>query len=329
GDSKKEIMVLGWADLASGSGIGFIDVPSPNTYTDGSVFKLVDFGDVNQFNVSGNPSTVAIAAGVNIPYILLEPVSGRRTLIALDGISDVSFVGSSNIQRVWSSSTFSWGGLSWGDQDHGRSSDGFEIYIPNGQKVASLEYKGSGSPTDSVNFTLSDSLFSLGQVFKSSSGAITDIVTWNGMDLNGNGRREIVANYKPGTDTLKSGEALARGTYAFFVLEWGDSSTVVSVAGYEGPVTQYELDQNYPNPFNPTTTIRFLLPTSGTASLRIFDINGREVRTLFANKEFDAGRSTVQWDGRNNAGKPVASGTYFYRLEVGSYSNTRKMILLK
>jgi hypothetical protein len=91
----------------------------------------------------------------------------------------------------------------------------------------------------------------------------------------------------------------------------------------------FALYQNVPNPFNPTTNIRFDLPPGGGAvTLRIYDVGGRLVRTL-VNETQTAGRKTVAWDGLNEAGNPVATGTYFYRLAGPGFEQTRKMVHLK
>ncbi len=91
---------------------------------------------------------------------------------------------------------------------------------------------------------------------------------------------------------------------------------------------QFELGQNYPNPFNPTTTISFGLPSTDDVSLRIYNIRGQLVREL-VNGVLDAGYHEVTWDGQDQHGGKVASGIYFYRLESGDYSQSRKMIMLK
>jgi len=85
----------------------------------------------------------------------------------------------------------------------------------------------------------------------------------------------------------------------------------------------FRLEQNYPNPFNPTTNIEFRIANSGFASLKVFDVLGRDVATLF-NEEKPAGAYQVQW---NAAGMP--SGTYFYKLQVGKYTEVKKLVLLK
>jgi hypothetical protein len=92
--------------------------------------------------------------------------------------------------------------------------------------------------------------------------------------------------------------------------------------------TGYELTQNYPNPFNPTTEIRFSLPRSSAVKLLIYNILGQEIKTLI-DRPMDAGIYTADWDGTNNSGRSVASGIYFYRLTAGSFTETRKMVLVK
>jgi len=88
------------------------------------------------------------------------------------------------------------------------------------------------------------------------------------------------------------------------------------------------LDQNYPNPFNPSTMIRYSLPKGGVVKLAVYDILGREVRTL-VNGAMSAGQQEAQWDGKNSNGRPVGSGMYFYRLNAGSSTATKKMTLIR
>jgi hypothetical protein len=92
--------------------------------------------------------------------------------------------------------------------------------------------------------------------------------------------------------------------------------------------SEHVLSQNYPNPFNPTTQIDFMLSNSENVKLVIYDVTGSKVRTL-ANEPRNLGKNTVIWDGRNDQGMEVPSGVYFYTLDAGKYSETKKMILLK
>ena len=91
---------------------------------------------------------------------------------------------------------------------------------------------------------------------------------------------------------------------------------------------KFEVSQNYPNPFNPSTTIKFGLPEAAFVSIKIYNILGQEVKTLL-NAERSAGTYTLQWNGDNNFGHQVTSGTYIYRVVAGNNVVTKKMILLK
>ncbi len=90
-----------------------------------------------------------------------------------------------------------------------------------------------------------------------------------------------------------------------------------------GVPDKYLVDQNYPNPFNPLTTIAYGIPQSGNITLKIFDMAGREIKTL-VNVFRDAGYYVAKFDGSS-----LASGTYIYRIESGSFVSAKKMILLK
>ena len=86
--------------------------------------------------------------------------------------------------------------------------------------------------------------------------------------------------------------------------------------------------RNVPNPFNPRTEIVFSLPRDGRASLKVFDVAGRLVRTLI-DGDLTAGEHVAVWNGETDAGGRAASGVYFYRVDAGGESSTRKMMLVK
>jgi hypothetical protein len=111
--------------------------------------------------------------------------------------------------------------------------------------------------------------------------------------------------------------------------------------GYAGPVEAeptgigdalasgaFRLDQNHPNPFNPTTRIRFHLSASERARIEIFDVRGARVRLLM-DRVTGPGPGEVAWDGKDDEGDAVSTGIYFYRLTAGSFSETRKMAVLR
>ena len=88
-------------------------------------------------------------------------------------------------------------------------------------------------------------------------------------------------------------------------------------------IKEFSLSQNYPNPFNPSTTIQYEIPKNGSVTIKVYDVLGREVKTL-VNEQKSLGNYRVEFNGSK-----FASGVYFYQLRVGSYLSTKKMILLK
>jgi len=85
----------------------------------------------------------------------------------------------------------------------------------------------------------------------------------------------------------------------------------------------------YPNPFNPSTTVAYNLPEASSVSIVIYDAMGQVVRTLLGNVSTSAGRYSVQWDARDDAGRMVSSGVYFAQITAGKYHGKQKMMLLK
>jgi hypothetical protein len=90
----------------------------------------------------------------------------------------------------------------------------------------------------------------------------------------------------------------------------------------------FALAQNYPNPFNPSTEIKFELPEKSHVTLTVYNVLGQEVKVL-VNEELSAGNYSEVWDGRDARGKQVTTGVYFYKLQAGTWSETKKMTFLK
>ncbi len=98
-------------------------------------------------------------------------------------------------------------------------------------------------------------------------------------------------------------------------------------SGHSAP-EQFQLAQNYPNPFNPETTIQYRVAEASRVTLKIYDLLGREVRTLLDDVR-PVGTHSLSWDGRDDRGRLLASGVYIYRLRAGEFSDVRKMTYLK
>lgn len=254
-------------------------------------------------------------------------------------------------------------GSIWGMDTYDFDEDGFgEIYLGGaaGYNIIKLTYNGSGDVLDKGSYTPEivfegaekqffnvDYYDSLGVIdtVRGESPFVSKVFA--GGDLNGNGKKEILASYQSVADSI---------TYRFFtynadsgsyfrdstvmiasdqavnmrVLEWDATNGFVD-AGQLEVVTpdDYVLNQNYPNPFNPSTQISFTLPLNNKISLKVFDILGNEVKTLIDGQELAKGQHSVQWNGTNNSGTKVASGTYIYTLKFGNFQKSSKMVLLK
>jgi photosystem II stability/assembly factor-like uncharacterized protein len=101
------------------------------------------------------------------------------------------------------------------------------------------------------------------------------------------------------------------------------NQTVTSVNSQSSKYYSFSLGQNYPNPFNPSTIINYSIPKSGLVSIKIYDLLGKEIKTLVS-EEKSAGNYSVQFNGSN-----LSSGIYFYRMQSGNHMQTKKLILLK
>jgi subtilisin family serine protease len=131
-----------------------------------------------------------------------------------------------------------------------------------------------------------------------------------------------------GTGGFAPGHVLLKRIMNWFDVQTGVGQDQETIGGLP---RGYSLFQNYPNPFNSETTISYHL-SAGTGSrlttLRVYNILGQEVRTVV--KEIQGpGTYSIRWDGRNLGGEEVSTGVYFYRLESGDYSQTRKLVLLR
>jgi hypothetical protein len=105
-------------------------------------------------------------------------------------------------------------------------------------------------------------------------------------------------------------------------------TTGVAERGSRARAMQVVLRPNYPNPFNPSTSIAFELPEPAHVSLRVYDASGSLVRTLVDNR---LARNTynVEWNGRGDHARKLASGVYYCRLEAGARSLSRKLVMIK
>ncbi len=145
----------------------------------------------------------------------------------------------------------------------------------------------------------------LGYMLQSSSPCIN-----SGTQITNHPMVDIIGNKVPANGSMD------RGAFEY-------QGAVGVIKNLRTPPLQLELKQNYPNPFNPTTMISYTVPISDHASLKIFDLVGREVATLM-DEQKESGIYSLQWNATQ-----YQSGVYFVTLTAGSFSSTRKLLLLK
>jgi hypothetical protein len=185
-----------------------------------------------------------------------------------------------------------------------------ENSMANGAKTVRLEWRTSAE-TDNAGFNILRG--------RSSTGRFEKI------------NRQLIPARRDGQYGFVDDKIDGSGRY-YYKLEAVDLNGSVTL---HGPVAievtapqEYVLQQNYPNPFNPTTQIRYELPKSGRVVLSIYNALGQEVRRL-VDREQPAGYHIATWNGRDQQGKPAPSGVYHYRLQIGDYVATKKMVMAK
>ncbi len=156
---------------------------------------------------------------------------------------------------------------------------------------------------------------------------VVDTINWTGWRL----ERISLSNITcatTGTKTFtgiqvqQTSAGASTGTIYFDDVQNNVLVTAVNNDKSNTSVKDFSLGQNYPNPFNPSTSIQFAIKTACKVSLKVFDVLGREVAVL-VNEDKAAGKYSV------NFSKPLASGVYYYTLKAGSYTDTKKMIIMK
>lgn len=155
----------------------------------------------------------------------------------------------------------------------------------------------------------------------STDGSTVERIVYSGGDNGVNVEHLKVVNGGHGADFTNK-------DIDFFLETWNFLSRyriITSVQPTGTTPVGFELYQNYPNPFNPTTIINYELPLAGHVTLKVYNTLGQEIRTL-VNSAQPIGSHQSIWDGRDNRGKVVPSGLYFYRLQAGAVMETRKML---
>jgi hypothetical protein len=320
-DGANEIIVAGFQNAGSGIGLGFIGINGPDNYSTGSIVQITTTG----FCCVKDKPLFTTINGEPVIYVMnTYNVGNNSNIYILEGIVSYQFVTNANVHQLFSDVGY-WSAWDLGDQDHpiNGPEDGNDIYVFGGSgRLLDIEYDGTGVAIDPNSYNITE-IYDLAAIYDTLGGLFNDVYTYSGMDLDNDGLRDIVASYKGWGEDSLAGQSLASNGFHVFFFEWGDSSQSIDLPGIVGikqkPLTiimpdDYKLEQNYPNPFNPTTNIKFFLPISKNISLKIYNALGQEVRTIINDQNYAPGSHTVEWDGKDNNGKPVSSGVYVYTL---------------
>ncbi len=192
-------------------------------------------------------------------------------------------------------------------------------YDPSEYEFASFEYSGNpnGAYSNAVNESEGNTKII---VVKNSEFDDTHVGQIRMKKKSGsNDGGAISTGYKLNNTDLVAGPSLNIGNGVITEVDDGLTNLVAD---------HFELFQNYPNPFNPSTSIKFAIPENGFVSLKIYNMLGKEIKTL-VNNSLSKGVYNFDWDGTNNFGNKVGSGSYIYRISAGNYIKAKTMILLK
>lgn len=154
------------------------------------------------------------------------------------------------------------------------------------------------------------------------------------VDLDSDGQMKLVCGYSTGVVVINLRLPIrAKMPWTVFrgsLLRQGSVSSTGYVSNPDNsiPALSTTLDQNYPNPFNPSTTISFSLAQNDKVNLDIYNLKGQRVRKMLAT-ELSAGKHSFPFDGKDDLGRPLASGMYFYRLKTSHAKLSKRMLLLK
>jgi hypothetical protein len=300
-DRKKEIWFGTWTNFTW----MIVEAEGPDNYV---IKKVVTNSQVGSGTTVGTLKNLKFMDinGDGYPEGFAMATNGKLVFIENRKPNDVSEIDSTYFYKVggWDYTR----GADYGDLDGDGNLD--IIVTGNYNIIYHIEYQG-GAFTDSSSYTwdifIQDTIVQPRYYYVSMPPA----------DMDRDGKREVVIGSLQRPDS----------TRAFFLVV--ESDVAVKVDTKDEILANYELYQNYPNPFNPTTWIEFYIPRDEYVTLKIYTIDGREVKTLVDNIHFSKGRHRIQWDGTDNFGSRVASGVYIYKITAGRFETSRKMLFLK
>jgi hypothetical protein len=311
---------FGWRDDSQASFVSALEVYKGKLYAGGFIDSI---GGVQANGVAAWDGAMWSSLGGGL-------VSASDVIVAAMQVYDDMLIVAGNFNKAAGTpvaNVAAWDGANW-------SSLGSGIPSADQSQVLSME-------------TIGDRLYAGGYFFVSGAEPISNIAAWDGTEWSALGSGITISQWgevEPGHiwdlsvgalqafrgNLMVGGSFLKAGDKASSCIAmWTKTATTeVDDEEVEELPTEFSLTQNYPNPFNPSTTIEYTVPVRSRVTITVYNILGRQVRTL-VDREESVGQYRVTWDGTDQSGRRVASGVYLYRFTAGEYSETRKLVVIK
>ncbi|SVB12627.1 uncharacterized protein METZ01_LOCUS165481, partial [marine metagenome] len=317
GDGLLEAACFSWNNLA----MFFIEATGANAYTigDTSYLKLGIADDwtlgasVADMNGDGKDE-VYVAGYYDGSLFVISDADGDATSLDQTGTAG-DWTGNTEVAIIQEFGANGGNGID--------VASGFGVVMGGAAGVSDVhlvELASGGNPMIPLNWTH--------RIFALADATTGAVLKTRLTDFDSDGNMEMALPYKGVTDSTDAGALDYNANRVFRIAEWNGS--VVSVRDITMIMPDdYRLAQNFPNPFNPSTRIEYFLPINNTVSLTVYNMLGNEIARLVNNEHMIAGSHYAVWDGTDNNGSKVGSGTYMYQLRFGNLSKTRQMVLMK
>lgn len=299
---------------------------------------IPDYGDVDgnerieAFDASHILRYAALDSGLTEKQQFNADVSKDGTVSALDASKVLQYIVKLINELPDTSSIEAQGSVSFAEQLFTKSNEiNLPLLISGAENVYSFEgeFKFNMNELEITSVTKSIGLEEVNFIYEVLDDGTVKFAAASKTPVSGN--LELVtinlipkSGFSGSKSVIELNELRINENDILFGVDTAEVSLVTSVNENTSIPEEYSLSQNYPNPFNPATTINFALPVSGNVTLIVYNVLGEHVSNLINGKQLNAGYHSVNF----NASK-LASGIYYYRIQSGSYSQTKKMILLK
>lgn len=327
GDGLKEAVCFSWNNLSC----FIIEATGPDAYTQSDTgYKFADRDDwtlaptVADVNGDGKDEVYVGAFYKGIVYVIGD-ADGDATTFTTDEWGAID-----SLATTWNATSKKGNKYALGAAAHNNAFGDPAVFVGHGAGFRKYDFTGTDI-FSSASYTTTDFTIGSGHIDSTQTGGVNKMFA--GSNLDGDKYGEVLLAYQGVADSLYAGtdSAMVNTNRVFIrVLEWTGASTELAVKGIVLITPEdYKLSQNYPNPFNPTTTIEYTLPIASQLSISIFNVMGQEVATVLPLQDKPAGTYRVSWNGMDNNGNQVASGTYFYSMRFGNFTKTKQMTFMK